>query len=215
MTQLTSPRIKTSPDYWSEAIDALARNDLALVGLFNAYQGECLTGGGDAFCTLANSIVGQQISVKAADSIWKRLESRLGHVNPERVLVTSVDDLRADGLSSRKVEYLTDLARHFIDGRIDPVHFDEMEDEAVIQRLTDVRGIGRWTAEMFLIFHLLRQDVLPLDDIGLQRGVARHYGWEYPFPLKRLEQFAERWRPYRTVATWFLWRSLDPVPVAY
>ena len=215
MTTINPVRIKSQPAYWADAVDFLARNDLALVGLLNAYQGECLTGGGDAFCTLANSIVGQQISVKAADSIWKRLELRLGHVNPENVLVSSPEDLRADGLSNRKVEYLTDLARHFTDGRIDPTHFDTLDDEDVIRRLTDVRGIGRWTAEMFLIFHLLRQDVLPLDDIGLQRGVARHYGWEYPFPLKRLESFAERWKPYRTVATWYLWRSLDPVPVAY
>ncbi|MCB6184400.1 DNA-3-methyladenine glycosylase 2 family protein [Leeia sp. TBRC 13508] len=206
---------KKTPEYWDDAIRVLSNQDLALVGLFQAYRGETLSGGGDAFKTLANAIVGQQISVKAAESIWQRLLNRLGSISPESILAIDGELLRQEGLSKRKVEYIVDLSKHFVEGKINPLHFHEMTDEEVIKALTDVRGIGRWTAEMFLIFHLLRQDVLPLDDIGLQRAVAKHYGWEYPFAVSKLAVFAERWAPYRTVATWFMWRSLDPIPVAY
>ncbi|NLR75329.1 DNA-3-methyladenine glycosylase family protein [Leeia aquatica] len=210
-----APRQKQAPSYWDEACAQLAQQDRALTGLLQAYPAERLQGGGDAFVTLANSIIGQQISVRAAEQIWGRLNQRVQPLTPEHVLATPADELKQVGLSTRKVEYLTDLARHFSDGRIESDQFDHLSDAEVIARLTDVRGIGRWTAEMFLIFHLLRQDVLPLDDIGLQRAVAQHYGWPYPFPLKQLDAFAERWRPWRTVATWYLWRSLDPIPVAY
>ncbi len=179
------------------------------------YAGMGLVSRGDAFGTLARSIVGQQISVKAADAVWGRFAATVGNVAPASVLAVGREGLAHCGLSRRKVEYVVDLASHFDSGRILPERWGAMDDEAVIAELTDVRGIGRWTAEMFLIFNLLRPDVFPLDDIGLQRAVfMRYFGGEKQ-PLRRLAEFGERWRPWRTVATWYLWRSLDPVPVEY
>lgn len=203
------------PHYWTEASQALAAGDPLMAALVERYAGLGLASRGDAFSTLARSIVGQQISVKAADSVWARFVERVSAVEPQSILVAGRDGLQGCGLSQRKIEYLVDLADHFAQGRIQPERWTAMEDEAVIAELTDVRGIGRWTAEMFLIFNLLRPDVFPLDDIGLQRAVGDHYFSGEKPARKALAQFGERWAPWRTVATWYLWRSLDPVPVEY
>jgi DNA-3-methyladenine glycosylase II len=203
------------PHYWVEASAALAANDQVMARLVERYAGLGLASRGDAFSTLARSIVGQQISVKAADSVWARFLGAVGTVSPDAVLAVGRDGLQGCGLSQRKIEYVSDLAAHFSEGRIVPARWQEMEDEAVIAELCDVRGIGRWTAEMFLMFNLLRPDIFPLDDIGLQRAVGEHYfAGEKPV-RKVLAAFGERWQPWRTVATWYLWRSLDPVPVEY
>ena len=174
---------------------------------------------GDAFSTLARSIVGQQISVRAADAVWGRFCTTCGELTPKSVLRRRATTLRACGLSERKVEYIRDLCVHFISGRVDPSRFGERDDEAIIAELTDIRGIGRWTAEMFLIFNLLRPNVLPLDDLGLLRAVSLHYLDGEPIVGRegraRVESMAMDWAPWRSVATWYLWRSLDPVPVEY
>lgn len=203
------------PGYWEEAKCHLAAKDAVMASLVARYAGLTLVSRGDPFGTLARSVVGQQISVKAADSVWARFSAALDEVCPERVLAAGRDGLQGCGLSQRKIEYLVDLAAHFASGRVDPERWAQLDDAAVIAELTDVRGIGRWTAEMFLIFNLLRPDVLPLDDIGLQRAVGLHYCAGEKPARKALETLAERWRPWRTVATWYLWRSLDPVPVEY
>ncbi len=183
--------------------------------LIAAYPGVALASRGDPFSTLARSIVGQQISVLAADAVWQRFVARVSTVSPERVLACGVAGLSGCGLSQRKIEYLNDLAVHFIDGRLQPAQWRALDDEALIATLCTVRGIGRWTAEMFLIFNLLRQDVFPLDDIGLQRAVFTRYFNGERQSRAVLANFGERWRPWRSVATWYLWRSLDPLPVAY
>jgi DNA-3-methyladenine glycosylase II len=203
------------PGYWHTACTELAAADPVMAALIARYP-DCVLGSrGDPFQTLARAIVGQQISVKAADSIWARFAALAETVAPARIAALDPDALAACGLSRRKVEYLTDLAGHFVDERIRPARWKRMEDEAVIAELTDVRGIGRWTAEMFLIFNLRRPDVWPLDDIGLQKAVALHYlAGERPTP-RILRQHGERHAPWRTVATWYLWRSLDPVVVQY
>jgi DNA-3-methyladenine glycosylase II len=123
--------------------------------------------------------------------------------------------LRGCGLSQRKAEYLTDLAAHFASGRLDPRGWKALDDEALIAELVDVKGIGRWTAEMFLMFHELRPDVLPVDDLGLQRALADHYNGGERLDREAMRSLAEPWRPWRSVATWYLWRSLDPIPVEY
>jgi DNA-3-methyladenine glycosylase II len=203
------------PDYWQKASRALARDDPTMAALVRRYRGMSLVSRGDAFGTLARSIVGQQISVKAADAVWARFAAAVGTVSPAAVLAAGAGGLAGCGLSARKTEYLADLAAHFAGGRVDPERWTAMDDEAVIVELCDVRGIGRWTAEMFLIFNLLRPDVFPLDDLGLQKAVSLHYfAGERP-PKKALAEFGERWRPWRSVATWYLWRSLDPLPVEY
>ncbi len=203
------------PDYWQKASRSLARGDPVMAALVRRYRGMSLVSRGDAFGTLARSIVGQQISVKAADAVWARFVDRVGQVSPMQVLQVGHDGLDGCGLSVRKTEYLVDLAAHFAEGRIDPSRWQAMADEAVIAELVDVRGIGRWTAEMFLIFNLMRPDVFPLDDLGLQKAVSLHYcNGERP-ARRALADIGERWRPWRSVATWYLWRSLDPLPVEY
>lgn len=203
------------PDYWHEASAELAAGDPVMAGFVDLYSGDSLVSRGDPFGTLVRSIVGQQISVKAADSIWARFSSTLSAIEPDAVLAVSSEDLRACGLSARKVEYISDLARHFSSGQIHVNRWNAMSDVEIIAELTAVRGIGVWTAEMFLIFNQLRPDVYPLDDIGLQRAVGMRYlAGEKP-SRRVLAEVGERWRPWRSVATWHLWRSLDPLPVAY
>jgi DNA-3-methyladenine glycosylase II len=203
------------PRYWQQACAELATSDQVMATLIARYPDAILANRGDPFQTLARAIVGQQISVKAADTIWTRFAALAQSILPEHVATLKPDALAACGLSRRKAEYLHDLAGHFVDGRIEPARWKQMADEAVIDELTDVRGIGRWTAEMFLIFSLRRPDVWPVDDIGLQKAVALHYlNGERPTP-KALRTLGEHHAPWRTVATWYLWRSLDPVVVQY
>ena len=204
-----------APAYWPTACAELAAADPVMAALIARYPDAILADRGDPFQTLARAIVGQQISVKAADSVWARFSDFARHVTPEHVATLELHALAACGLSRRKAEYLRDLAGHFADGRVEPARWAQMDDDAVIAELTDVRGIGRWTAEMFLIFSLRRPDVWPVDDIGLQKAVALHYlGGERPTP-KVLRRQGERHAPWRTVATWYLWRSLDPGVVQY
>lgn len=203
------------PTYWKTACTELAAADPVMAALIERYP-DCVLGTrGDPFQTLARAIVGQQISVKAADSVWARFAACAGEVSAARVATLDREALAACGLSRRKVEYVADLAGHFLDGRVEPARWIAMDDESVIAELVDVRGIGRWTAEMFLIFNLQRPDVWPVDDIGLQKAVALHYlGGERPTP-KALREHGARHAPWRTVATWYLWRSLDPAVVQY
>jgi len=187
-----------------------------------AHPRVALVGRGDAFSTLARSIVGQQISVKAAQAVWDRVLGTCGDMQPEIVLRKRVSTLRACGLSERKIEYLKDLARHFKNGQINPSALSAASDEDVIAQLVAIRGIGRWTAEMFLIFNLLRPNVLPLDDLGLLKAIGMHYlegtkaeALNTAAGRKRIQILAQSWVPWCSVATWYLWRSLDPVPVEY
>jgi DNA-3-methyladenine glycosylase II len=174
---------------------------------------------GDAFTTLARSIVGQQISVKAAQAVWDRFAA-LVDGEPTRVQAASVVGMesarmREAGLSARKVEYLLDLAQHFESGAVHVRQWQQMDDEAIIEELVAIRGIGRWTAEMFLIFHLLRPNVLPLDDVGLIKGISLNYFSGEPVSRAEAREVGDAWAPFRSVATWYIWRSLDPLPVAY
>lgn len=203
------------PAYWQDATDRLCAADPVLGSIIRAYHGETLIGKGDPFLTLARAIVGQQISVKAADAVWGRFATGLGEVTPGAIFANSEEQLRRFGLSRMKVAYLKDLARYFTEEAHTIRHWPDMDDEALIKSLSSIHGIGRWTAEMFLIFHLLRPDVFPVDDIGLQKAVWKHYFGGEKQPLKTLRAHGSLWQPYRSVATWYLWRSLDPVPVEY
>ena len=204
-----------APTYWPEATRALSAADPVMAALIAAYPDAILANRGDPFQTLLRAIVGQQISVKAADSIWARFATLAELIAPQRIADLDPTALAACGFSRRKVEYVQDLAGHFLDGRIVPARWTHEDDETVITALVDVRGIGRWTAEMFLIFYLRRADVWPVDDIGLQKAVALNYlEGERPTP-KRLREIGDRFAPWRTVATWYLWRSLDPMVVQY
>ena len=204
-----------TPDYWVEACKHLAKKDRVMKRLIPQFGDACLESRGDAFTTLARSIVGQQISVKAAQSVWDRFEALPRKMTPRNVLKLKVDDMRAAGLSARKVEYLVDLAIHFDSGAVHIDAWKDMTDEMIIDELVAIRGIGRWTAEMFLIFHLMRPNVLPLDDIGLINGVSQNYFSGDSVSRSDAREVAGAWTPYCSVATWYIWRSLDPAPVAY
>lgn len=205
------------PEFWLRAKRELARNDPVLARIIRAYPRVSIERRGEPFYTLARSIVGQQISVKAAQSIWNRVAALAPAMQPAEIIALRARKrrLKAAGLSDRKVEYIVDLAKHFAGGAVDPHRWAQMDDEAVIGELVQVRGIGRWTAEMFLMFNLLRPDVFPVGDLGLQKAVHLHYFDDKRIPLDKLRRHGEMWRPYRSVATWYLWRSLDPVPVEY
>lgn len=186
-----------------------------MAAIIRANPRHALSQRGDPFFTLARSIVGQQISVKAAQSVWDRLALAAGEVAPGRILAMTTDELRACGLSARKCEYLRELSLGFQDGSLRSGDWPDWEDEAIIDNLVQVRGIGRWTAEMFLMFQLMRPNVLPLDDLGLRNAVSLHYGKGRPLSVDRIRKIARPWSPWCTVATWYLWRSLNPVPVDY
>jgi DNA-3-methyladenine glycosylase II len=203
------------PEYWTRAKRTLAQRDPVMAGIMRRHPKIFLARRGEPFLTLARAIVGQQISVKAAQSVWDRLVSCVGDVTPEGILAKPRSQLRACGLSDRKTEYIADLAQHFADGAIHVHRWPQMSDEEIIGELVEVRGIGRWTAEMFLIFNLLRPDVFPLDDLGLQKGIRLAYFRNRKIALSTMRKLGESWRPWRSVATWYLWRSLDPLPVEY
>jgi len=204
-----------TPDYWEDACKHLARKDRVMKRLIPQFADARLQSRGDAFTTLARSIVGQQISVKAAQTVWDRFAVLPRTMNAANVLKLKVDDMRAAGLSARKIEYLVDLALHFDSGAIHSGNWEAMDDDAIIAELIAIRGIGRWTAEMFLIFHLMRPNVLPLDDVGLINGISKNYFSGDPVSRSDAREVAEAWKPYCSVATWYIWRSLDPLPVEY
>ena len=203
------------PPYWEEACKHLAKKDRVMRRLIPQFGDACLQSRGDAFVTLARSIVGQQISVKAAQSVWDKFAVLPRKMTPANVLKLKVDDMRAAGLSARKVEYLVDLALHFDGGLLSTAEWDGMSDDAIIEELVAIRGIGRWTAEMFLIFYLMRPNVLPLDDVGLINGISHNYFSGEAVSRSEAREVSAAWAPYCSVATWYIWRSLDPLPVEY
>ena len=242
MPQLSPPQDAPAlPDYWQDACKHLVKKDRVMKRLIPQYPNTALQSRGDAFSTLARSIVGQQISVKAAQSVWHRFEALAtntkadgpssgrkvtvvdselreaknvgAHILPANVLKLKVDDMRAAGLSARKVEYLVDLSIHFDAGTVHVTDWQAMEDEAIIAELIAIRGIGRWTAEMFLMFYLRRPNVLPLDDVGLINGIAKNYFSGEAVSRSDAREVAAAWAPYCSVATWYIWRSLDTIPV--
>jgi DNA-3-methyladenine glycosylase II len=206
---------QASPPYWEAACQHLMKKDRVMNRLIPQFGDTCLQTRGDAFVTLARSIVGQQISVKAAQTVWDRFALLPEKISAANVLKLKVDDMRAAGLSMRKVEYLVDLALHFDNGAVHVKGWESMDDEAIIAELTAIRGIGRWTAEMFLIFHLMRPNILPLDDVGLINGISQSYFSGDTVSRSDAREVAAAWAPYCSVATWYIWRSLDPLPVAY
>jgi DNA-3-methyladenine glycosylase II len=202
------------PPYWEDAKLELMKRVRIMRKLIPQFGDLHLVGRGEPFTTLARSIIGQQISVKAAESVWQRFLQVCPKCTPAQVIKAGVDNLASCGLSKRKAEYILDLAEHFQARRVHVSKWAEMDDEDVIAELIQIRGIGRWTAEMFLIFNLLRPNILPLDDLGLLKGISVNYFSGEPVSRSDAREVAANWDPWRTVATWYLWRSLDPRSVS-
>lgn len=198
------------PVYWDEAVDALVARDRILRRIIPQYGDVWLSSPDAPFLTLARALIGHQSSAKAAGAAWQRLTAGCGNqLTPEAVLQLAAVDSTLAGLPKRKAEYIIDLAGHFAEKKVQPAQWGNMDDEAVVAELCAIRGIGRWTAEMFLIFHLQRADVLPLDDSRLLKAISLHYFSGEPVSRFEAREVAQAWAPWRTVATWFLWRSLD------
>ena len=203
------------PFFWEKAKKDLIKKDKKLGRIITNYPKDFLFSKSDPFYTLARSIVGQQISVKAAQAVWDRFENKIKKVNPQNTLNMHFMSLKACGLSRQKINYLKSLSIKFIEKRINPKKWNNYSDEEVIEELIKTKGIGRWTAEMFLIFNLCRPDIFPADDLGLIKGICYCYNIDYPITKEDAIKMSERWKPYRSVATWYFWRSLDPIPVEY
>ena len=203
------------PLFWEKAKKELISKDKKLGKIINSYPKDFLFSKSDPFYTLARSIVGQQISVRAAQAVWDKFEKKIKKVTPQNTLNLHFMSLKACGLSRQKISYLRSLSAGFINKQINPVKWKNYSDEEIISELTKVKGIGRWTAEMFLIFNLCRPDVFPVDDLGVIKGICNCYDKKYPISKEHAIKMAAKWKPYRSVATWYFWRSLDPIPVEY
>ena len=208
------PAATQTPEYWSEACAVLCVKDPILAKVIKKYPGPILTSKGDLFSTLIRSIVGQQISVLAADAVWGRFSELVETISPSSILSHNSEALRNCGLSNRKVEYIVGIAETW-EQEYATLDWDNMSDVEVKRKLVALRGVGPWTAEMILMFSLLRPDVFPIDDIGAIRAIENIYNGGNPMSKQALLDKAEEWIPWRTVATWFLWRTIDDEPVEY
>ncbi len=203
------------PFFWEKAKKVLISHDPKLGKIIKSYHKDFLFSKSDPFYTLARAIIGQQISVKAAQAVWNRFENKVKKVNPENTLKAHYMSLKACGLSRQKISYLRSLSSGFVNKQINPNKWKNYSDEEIINELIKIKGVGRWTAEMFLIFNLCRPDVFPADDLGLIKGICNCYNLKYPISKERAIKISKKWKPWRSVATWYFWRSLDPIPVEY
>jgi|TARA_B000000475_G_C15850830_1_gene387995 DNA-3-methyladenine glycosylase II len=204
----------SEPAYWAKAVEYLKSTDPILSEIIDENLHPFLSPNGNVGNTLIKSIVGQQISVKAADSVWRKMEDLLGTVIPENIVLYDLQDLRECGLSMRKSEYMLDFSRLWVDSLSDLDWFS-MDDEGVRSRLLEIRGVGPWTVDMVMIFALGQPDILPLGDIGLIRAIEKTYARGSNLGVEEILDISTGWSPYRTVATWYLWRVIDPEPVNY
>jgi len=203
------------PAYWTRACAELSRRDPVMARLVREFRGSVLRGGGDAFETLCRAVVGQQISLQAADSVWRNLLAHFGdEMMPHRIHRCHLGTLRRCGLSQNKARCLKNIAQFFVHRRVTPRYWRRPLDETRAALLS-ITGIGPWTFEMFAIFYLKHPDVLPLGDLGLVNAMEQQYNDGRRLAAARLRTIAARWEPWRTVATWYLWRSIDPEPVVY
>ena len=203
------------PHFWEKAKAELIKKDVRLGRIIKTYPKDFLFSKSDPFYTLSRAIVGQQISVKAAQAIWEKLEKKIKIINPKNTLRTHHMSLKSCGLSKQKIKYLKSLATAFINNELKILDSKTAKDKEIIEELTKVKGIGKWTAQMFLIFNLCRPDVFPDDDLGLIKGICVCYNLKYPITKENAIKMSQKWKPWRSVATWYFWRSLDPIPVEY
>ena len=203
------------PHFWEKAKVELIRKDKRLGEIIKTYPKDFLFSKSDPFYTLSRAIVGQQISVKAAQAVWERFEKKIIIVNPKNTLKMHYMSFKSCGLSKQKIKYLKSLASAFVNKELNILGSKTASDEEIIEKLIKVKGIGKWTAQMFLIFNLCKPDVFPEDDLGLIKGICVCYNLKYPIKKEVAIKMSQKWKPWRSVATWYFWRSLDPIPVEY
>ena len=197
---------------WDKAVTDLSKNDKIIAKIIADYPKERMEMKNDTLHTLVRSVVGQQISVRAADAIWNRLDEACNNsITENNLLKLSIEDMRKTGLSNTKSNYIINI----VNANLSELDWENMNDEEVSNELCKIKGIGPWTADMFLIFRLGRTNILPLGDIGLVNAINLHYNNKEKLSKEELMKFKEKWSPWCSIATWYMWRSLDPVPVEY
>ena len=208
--------MKSAPIYWQKAKRILSKRDKVFKKIIKKYKKGFLTSKNNPFFSLCRTIVGQQISTKAADSIWAKFEKKCkNEITPKKVLKLSSNSLKSAGLSRQKVSYLKNIAKNFKTKSFDVKQLKKMEDKEAIEYITRLKGLGVWSAEMFLMFNLNRQDIFPIKDIGLLRAISKNYKTSYPPSNRFLNKISKLHAGYRTVFTWYMWRSIDPSDVEY
>ena len=208
--------MKRSPVYWQKAKRALSKKDIVLRKIIKKYNKGFLTTRNNPFFSLCRTIVGQQISSKAADSIWTKFEKKCKKkIKPKIIIKMPSRNLKSAGLSRQKIRYLKNIAKAFIRKSFDVAKLKKMNDSDAINYITKLKGLGIWSAEMFLMFNLNRPDIFPTKDIGLIRAISKNYKTSYPPSEKFLNKISKKHSGYRTVFTWYMWRSIDPVDVEY
>ena len=204
------------PKYWSKAKKILSKRDKVMKKLINDYQDGSLVTRNDVFFSLCKSIIGQQISVAAANSVFLRFKKKCKNkINAKTVSKLSCSSLKSCGLSKQKVKGIKDLAKRTLNKTFKPYLIKKMTDEEAIEYLSDLRQIGRWSAEMILLFTFNRSNIWPLQDIGLLRAISNNYNKKYFPPKLFLNKLYKKFTPYCSVATWYLWRSIDNEPIQY
>ncbi len=208
--------MKKQPLYWKKAKKILSKRDPVLKKIFKKYDKGFLTTREDPFFSLCRTIIGQQISTKAADSIWLKFEKKCKNkIIPQNVLKLPSSSLKSAGLSRQKISYLKNIAKSFKNGSFNIKDLKKMNDENAIEYITQLKGLGIWSAQMFLMFNLNRSDIFPTKDIGLLRAISKNYKVKYPPNEKFLSKISKKFLGYRTVFTWYMWKSIDPVEVEY
>ena len=208
--------MKKPPPYWYKAKRILSKRDPVLRKIIKKYKKGFLATKGKPFLSLCRTIVGQQISVKAADSIWLKFEKKCKKsINPKTILKLSSQTLKSAGLSRQKVSYLKNIAKNFNNRSFDIKKIKKMKDIDAIKYITQLKGLGEWSAQMFLMFNLNRVDIYPTADIGLLRAISINYKTAYPPSKIFLKKISNLHIGYRTVLTWYMWKSIDPVDVEY
>jgi DNA-3-methyladenine glycosylase II len=208
--------MKNPPVYWYKAKKILSKKDPVLRKIIKKYNKDFLTTKNKPFFSLCRTIIGQQISTKAADSIWLKFEKKCKKkINPKTILKLSSSTLRSAGLSRQKVSYLKNIAKNFNNNSFDIKKLKRMGDIDAISYITKLKGLGVWSAQMFLMFNLNRADIYPTRDIGLLRAISKNYKTKYPPSERFLNKISKLHLGYRTVLTWYMWRSIDPVDVEY
>ena len=208
--------MKQPPFYWYKAKKVLSKRDPILRKIINKFNKGYLTSRKDPFFSLCRTIIGQQISTKAADSIWSKFEIKCKKkIVPETVLKLTSSSLKSAGLSRQKITYLKNIAKSFKNKSFNIRDLKKMDDDSAIDYITKLKGLGIWSAQMFLMFNLNRSDIFPTKDIGLIRAISKNYKTSYPPSEKFLNRISKKHSGYRTVFTWYMWRSIDPVDVEY
>jgi DNA-3-methyladenine glycosylase II len=205
-----------NPDYWQDSLQYLTSADKTLGDVISQHKDYSITSRGEAYETLLRAIVGQQISVKAAASVWNKIVDLIKIIEPNKVLSTSKEKLKLCGLSKQKTQYILNISEHFkINNIIDDTYWENRTYLSVYEELITIKGIGPWTAEMFGMFYLLEKDIFPLKDVGILRAMYQLYNNGERIDIDKIVKISDTWKPYRSVACWFLWKSIDSEEVLY